>query len=112
MGMRKLGGQPPLKELAVSILGIGRNQFDSGLETSLALREEYGAVIRTSEILLQRKLVVNDLAFPLFPSLGLVGYAGGLACFSAVVWNLRRAGGRSLVGPTTGGAGHGAILAV
>src|SRR5215510_689283 len=70
--MRQFFRQSPAVELEFGLRGICRNQFDCSLLSFAprVCREEYGAFVRTAQVFLQVKLIVDDLAFPTTPGLG------------------------------------------
>ena len=66
--MRELRSAAPKRELHINRWAFG-NELDHcfGRLRAGELREEDGGLARAAQILLQRKRVVDDLAFVLFP---------------------------------------------
>jgi|SRR5580704_246595 hypothetical protein len=70
--MEQLRCQLPLRDLNFRGLWIRGNKFDDRLPRSSLVKfgKEYGAVVRTSQVLAQMEFSIDDLAFAFFPSLG------------------------------------------
>jgi hypothetical protein len=66
MRMRQLCRAPPGGNLGIGIARRGANQLDRGFGCAAGdAGKEYGLLLRSSEILFERKSPVNDLALPL-----------------------------------------------
>src|SRR5215472_6307386 len=71
MRMGELLRHAPAREIEVLGGFVGRNQFDRGRlqQGATMLGEEHSALGRASQIFLQMKFAVDDVAFPLAPGL-------------------------------------------
>src|SRR5580698_7238848 len=72
MRMRQFRSELPPGQLQFRIFTLRGDKLDRYfLRFAIgSLAQEYGAVLRAAQVSQQRKLVIDDLAFPTFPSLG------------------------------------------
>jgi hypothetical protein len=72
IGMSKLRDEAPTRKLEIDCGGIQGKKLDGGLlgRRIATLGEEHGAVFIACQELLERKLVIDELTFELFPDSG------------------------------------------